>query len=107
VGQDNLHRVEVTILGQKYTLSGETEPARMLELAALVDQKMSELQQMGSSASALKLAIMAAINIAGDLYGERESWEAQRRSLEERADRLIGLVEEELESLQEVVQQKP
>ena len=74
------NRVTMSICGEEYTLVAEESSAYMEKVGALVDKKMSELMDtahMGRGAA----AVLAAVNIADELYKAQESAENLRRQL--------------------------
>lgn len=56
----------VTILGRTYHLRGDGDSEYLQELAALVDEKMREVESATGTADTLKIAILASLNIADD-----------------------------------------
>ena len=74
------NRVTMNICGEEYTLVADESSAYMAKVGALVDQRMSELMEaahMGRSDA----AVLAAVNIADELYKAQESAENLRRQL--------------------------
>ena len=71
--------VQVQICGHSYTIKGEADQAYILGVAAYVDQKMREVMDKLPVASPSKVAILASLNIADELFKER----TQRQSSEE------------------------
>jgi len=61
-------RVQVEIGGRTYTLRGSRNPDSVRDLAAYVDGKMSEISRRTSTADTTRLAILAALNIADELF---------------------------------------
>jgi cell division protein ZapA len=59
--------VTVTIFKNEYTLKGDAEPQRIIDLAHYVDTRMTEMGQK-SSAAPDKIAILVAMNIADELH---------------------------------------
>ena len=73
-------RVTMNICGEEYTLVADESSAYMEKVGALVDQRMSELMEaahMGRSDA----AVLAAVNIADELFKAQESAENLRRQL--------------------------
>ncbi len=68
-----MHRVEVEIFGQFYNIIGEDDAERVRYLARLVDDRMNEIARTSKGMSALKVAILAALNISDDLVRTRET----------------------------------
>src|SRR5579859_3579260 len=59
--------VTVSIYGNEYTLKGEADPKYIEELAKFVNDKMNEVGKKSSAPSA-KVAILASMNIADELF---------------------------------------
>jgi len=83
--------VEVTILGQKYTLRGDEPEEYIQRLAAFVDGRLKEVYNASPSITPLKAAILASLTIADELHKLREDQETVARNIEERTDALTGL----------------
>ena len=60
------HLVQVEIYGQSYNLRGEGETPYLQELAAYVDHRMREVAEATATVDSLKVAILAALNIADE-----------------------------------------
>jgi cell division protein ZapA len=70
--------VTVNIYGNEYNLKGDADPAYIAELSKYVDGKMNEVGRK-SSATATKVAILAAMNIADEYHrAEKSRVEAQK-----------------------------
>ena len=82
---------EVTILGQKYTIKGDSSEEHIKGLASFVDEKLKEIYNSSSGISPLKAAILASLNIADELHKLKEAQEDITRNIEERANVLTGL----------------
>jgi cell division protein ZapA len=92
--------IPVSIYGRTYQLRGNEERDYLLELAALVDRRMRETAAASGTADTLKVAILAALNIADDYLQARRG--ASRKTAtadpdgDERLVRLVGLLDEAL-----------
>jgi cell division protein ZapA len=87
--------VNVEIHGQRYAVRSELEPQYVGELASYVDEKMRQAARELASADPLRVAVVAALNIADDLYNARaESSGSEGRLLARAADieRLVDAV---------------
>ena len=81
-------QVRVTIFGMEYTLKSEENPQLIVELANYLEEQMTEISERSSTNSALKIAILAAINITDDLFKERH----EKEKLEEKiAEKCVSL----------------
>ena len=69
--------VEISILGQKYTLRGDSDPAYMQDLAAQVDARMRELSKPGDPIH--RVAILTAFILMDDLAKARRALDGERQ----------------------------
>ena len=74
------NRVTMTICGQDYTLVADESAAYMQKVGALVNEKMTELME-GAHFSRSDAAVLAAINLADELFKQQEGGENLRRQL--------------------------
>jgi cell division protein ZapA len=99
--------VSVEIYDQVYHLRGE-DPVYIARLAALVDSRMRAVAAHGTTVDSLRVAVLAALNVADELLTLQAqhqalagSAEAKESSLQNRAHSLSGLLDEVLESTPE------
>ena len=85
--------VTVEIYDQIYHLSGQDDE-HIRELAARVDAKMRAVAAQGRTADSLRVAVLAALNLADELS---QSGSADARQGHARAVSLRGLLDEVLE----------
>ena len=85
--------VTVEIYDQVYHLSGQ-DPDHIRELAARVDAKMRAVAAQGHTADSLRVAVLAALNLADELS---LTGAADVRQGHARAANLRGLLDEVLE----------
>ena len=92
-------RATVEIFGQRLGLRADGEAERLQELASFVDARMREVADRSSSVDTVKIAVLTAMNIADELFQERESdQDARHKRLEEQAERLVIRLEEAMKS---------
>ena len=66
--------LDVTIMGRTYKVAcSEEERNALLSSVAYLDRKMSEIKSAGRVASAERIAVMAALNIAHELLSSRNN----------------------------------
>jgi cell division protein ZapA len=65
--------VTVKIFNEEYTLKTDLPRADVDAIAAMVDQKM---QKLATSQHLVKVAVWAALDLAGELYTLRREYEA-------------------------------
>ena len=82
----------VTIFGSEYKIRG-ADPDYIQVVAAYVDGKMRELEQRLPAGSHTKLAILTSLNIADELFRERDERTRRDNELRDRAKewgRILG-----------------
>ena len=79
--------LSVTIFGSEYKIKG-ADPQYIGEVAAYVDAKMRDLERRLSGGSPTKIAILASLNIADELFREREERSRLLTELKGRAQSL-------------------
>jgi cell division protein ZapA len=85
----------VKIHGQEYTIRADRDPEYIQSIARFVDDRMRETARDAGQVTSLRVAILSALNIADELFQERESGAADAvHSLEERARRMVATLEE-------------
>ncbi len=86
------NNIIVQIFGTEYSIKGESDVEYMQAIANYIDQKMRDVQKNTSIKSALKVSILAALNIVDELFREREKYEQVISELEQRIQKLAELV---------------
>ena len=94
---NGMSSVKVQIFGSEYRIRGDADAESIQEIAHYVDTKMGEVSEATSVSSALKVAILAALNIAGELFREREDRNRLLAQVHERAEELKTSLDSELE----------
>ena len=85
----------VTIFGSEYKIRG-ADPDYIQVVAAYVDGKMRELEQRLPAGSQTKLAIHASLNIADELFRERDERTRRDNDLRDRAKEWARILSESL-----------
>jgi cell division protein ZapA len=94
--EKNVNLVPVEIYGQTYNLQGEGDTSYINDLAAFVDQKMREVSDHTSTVDSLKVAILAALNIADEHFQIKDARRDQERGIQKRLQRLVELLDRTL-----------
>lgn len=68
-GNDTL--VQVDIHGRTYSLRSDGDPGQLRELAAYVDRRMTEISQGTATVDTTRIAVLAALNLADEVFEER------------------------------------
>ena len=86
-----LSSIEVTILGQKYTVRGDAPEEHIRKLASFVDERMKAVFSSSPGITPLRAAILASLDIAEELHKVKEEQEHIAKNIEERTNVLSGL----------------
>ena len=90
--------VSVDIRGQRYPIRSTLDPQYVNGLATYVDEKMRAAAESTPSGDATRLAVLAALNIADELFRCQEAQSGGRAALAERTEALERLVDAALAS---------
>ena len=88
--------VPVVIFGQTYKVRGEENVAYIEELARYVDTKMRTIADSTGAGDALKVAILAALNIADEFFKVEEGLRSDDREIIATAKELVSELEDSL-----------
>ncbi len=83
--------VEVTILGQQFTVRSEASPDEVRRVARFVNAKISEVSSISRSADSLNCAILALMNVSGAFLRLQDQGDENVRV---RLDALINRIEQ-------------
>ena len=85
--------VRVTIFGDDYSVKGDVNVETTKMVAEYVNRKMTEIRQNTASSDKLKIAILSALNIAGELLEQKSKSEACENALKDYEARIQGLAQ--------------
>jgi cell division protein ZapA len=91
--------VHVEIFGQDYAVRGGDDPAYVEKLAAFVDERMKEISQSSGAVDSLRIAVLAALNVADECFHLREELsdvEARSQVAGQTADQRVARLAEKL-----------
>lgn len=90
-----VNSVRVEIYDQSYNLRG-SDPDYIHKLAEYVDMKMRMLGEQTKTVDSLRLAVLAAINIADELHVIKRNYDAIAGDYQQKASNLAGALDEVL-----------
>jgi cell division protein ZapA len=88
--------IKVQIFGGEYKIRGQADPDYIAEVARYVDSKMREINDKLSVASLGKVAILASLNLADELFKERKEKELALSQIRDQAAGLTSRLEDAL-----------
>ena len=94
-GNGSSTSIRVDIYDQSYHLRG-TDPEYITDLAEYVDTKMRLISQQAATVESLKVAVLAALNIADELHVLKRKYDSLTQDYATRAEHLSGALDEVL-----------
>jgi cell division protein ZapA len=94
MAKDDGRLVSVEINGLRYPIRSHLDAAYVADLAAYVERKMQLAARESPAGDTLKIAVLAALNIADECFRAREEGSAHRQDLTERTlelERMLDL----------------
>ena len=89
--------IHVDIQGQRYAIKSALDPKYVHDVAAYVDQKMERVGRELATSDALRLAVMAALNIADEMFRSRQDSTGEAARLLARAADIERIVDAALD----------
>jgi len=97
--ENNENFVKVTIYGQEYTIKAPADASYIKNIAEFVDERMREVQEELSTPQVpAKIAILAAMNIADELFTRNKDYDNMQHEVEGKVSNLLEIVEEAIHS---------
>lgn len=85
--------IPVEIFGQRYPIRTTLDPEYVSRLATYVDEKMRAAGESAPTGDPQRLAVLAALNVADELFRCRETTRAKDGQVAERAEELERLLD--------------
>jgi cell division protein ZapA len=89
--------LKIDIYDQTYNVNAAENEQYVKDLAAYVDAKMREIAETTHTVDSVKVAVLAAVNIADQLFTLRERQQRIEGPVRQRVQRCVALVEKALE----------
>ncbi len=86
----------VEIMGREYRIRGATDEQYVREVARYVDAKLREVSHGSSLPASDRVAILAAMNIADELFQLRRASTEEMSTIAQKAESLLGLLDDSL-----------
>jgi cell division protein ZapA len=81
--------VHVEIFGQTYAVRAGADPGYVESVASYVDQQMREVSRASGAVDSVRIAVLAALNIADELFRARALGRQGGDRIEERTKALL------------------
>ena len=92
----NVNSVRVEIFDQPYNLRG-TDPDYIFKLAEFVDIKMRAVAEQTATVDSLRLAVLAALNIADEFHILKRKYDGISKEMNQRTSSLESALDEVLQ----------
>jgi cell division protein ZapA len=92
------HPYKVVIYNQTYSLRSEHDPDYIHQLADHVDKRMNEIARATMTVDSLRVAILAALQIADELYQTRREMKDTESEIADRSAKYAELLDQFLRS---------
>lgn len=84
---------EVEIYGERFTLKSNLEESHLKAVASYVDKKINDIKTATGVVSTSRVAILAALNIAEELFQLKEQKENIENIVSDKSSHLLSLIE--------------
>lgn len=85
--------VQVTILGQQYTIKSAMDPAEVCRVAEFVNEKIAEVVAASRAVDTLNTAVLALLNVGEAYLRLRDATQAREESLSAQLQDLVARLE--------------
>jgi cell division protein ZapA len=89
--------VKVTVAGQKLSIRTHAKPTYVKDLASFVSGQLDEVRGGARTATTQSLALLAAMNIADELFQLREKHDKLKRDVREKTSHILNQLEQGIE----------
>ena len=91
-------QLRIDMLGTSFVIQSDESPEHLARLSSFVKSRIEEVKTRYAFADPLTVAVLAALNIADDLFKARDGTDPSTRiaEIENVAERLISRIDDEL-----------
>ena len=86
-------KIIIKIFGREYEVNSEEDPLNIYALASFVDQKMKEISHITNIVDTSKVAVLAALNIADEVFKLKERSNLVKSSIDKKREELAKELE--------------
>ena len=89
--------MKIEIYNQSYNVQADENEEYLKGLAAFVDEKMRSVAEATRTIDSVRVAVLAALNIADELHSLKKRQDAIEGPLRQRVEKCVAMVEKTLE----------
>ena len=86
----------VNIAGQRFSIRSDADEAYVQALAEYVDERLDEVHQGSRMVAPHRQAILAALNIADELFQERQGRDTLKQQVRKRSRAIMAFLDQEV-----------
>jgi len=86
----------VNIAGQRFSIRSDADEAYVQALAEYVDERLDEVHQGSRMVAPHRQAILAALNIADELFQERQCRDTLKQQVRKRSRAIMAFLDQEV-----------
>jgi cell division protein ZapA len=88
--------VKVNIFGEEYSIRGTDDPEYIQSVADYLNKTMRVIASKNKNMPPIRIAVLAALNLAGELFDEKKNKDADLSEMKNRAENILGMLDERL-----------
>lgn len=92
-GEGSRRSMSLELFGQRLSVVSDADESRVRELVDFVNRRLEAISQGTKRVPAENIALLAALNLAEELFEERDRAERLRRKVRERSRRLLASID--------------
>lgn len=87
--------MKVSVAGQQLAIRTDAKPKYVRDLAAYVSDQIEQVRRSGRTVTTQSLALLAAMNMADELYQLRDEHTRLKRQVREKTKKILRTIEKE------------
>ena len=91
--EKNAKKFQIKILDKEYPIESNLSEERLANISVYLDSKFAELQKSAPMVPIGRLAILASLNIANELYDLKQKYKVKCEHYESQLDRIIAALQ--------------
>jgi len=89
----NKRSLSLELFGQRFTVVSDNDEARVRDIVAFVNRRLEEVRDASKRIQTEQIALLAALNIAEELFEERQKNRLLRRKVRDRSLKLLNAID--------------
>jgi cell division protein ZapA len=89
----NKRSLNLELFGQRFTVVSDNDEAKVRDIVAFVNRRLEEIRESSKRIQTDQIALLAALNIAEELFEERQKNRSLRRKVRDRSMKLLNSID--------------